>query len=40
MVGLTVHKTAEPGALSAGIRFLGQRVFNKGATFEKSGKIA
>jgi hypothetical protein len=39
MAGSTVHQTAGAGAFSAGIRFLGQQLFNRGATFEKSSEI-
>jgi len=39
MAGSTVLQTAETGAFSAGIRFLGQRIFNPGATFDKLSKI-
>ncbi|MPN08018.1 hypothetical protein SDC9_155294 [bioreactor metagenome] len=39
MAGSTVHQAAGSGEFSAGIRFLGQQVFNREATFEKSGEI-
>lgn len=38
MAGPTILLTARTGAFSAETRFLGQRVFNTGAAFEKSGK--
>ena len=38
MAGSTLLKATGAGIISAGVHFLGQQIYNRGATFEKSSK--